>query len=108
VLAVGWRRYFESQVRLSVGLSVCLSICLSVDPSVCRSVRLSTASPRSPEPSIQTTADTRSLAQYWIIRGKFPASRGSILLVTFVAAGLILVSLVLVSTVDPTEFQPKT
>lgn len=35
-------------------------------------------------------------AQYWIIRGKFPASRGSIFLVTFVAAALIVVSLAVV------------
>ena len=35
-------------------------------------------------------------AQYWIIRGKFPASRGSVFLVTFVAAALIVVSLAVV------------
>lgn len=35
-------------------------------------------------------------SQYWIIRGKFPASRGSVFLVTFLTAALIVVSLVVV------------
>lgn len=35
-------------------------------------------------------------SQYWIVRGKFPASRGSVALVTFVAAALIVASLVVV------------
>jgi uncharacterized membrane protein YidH (DUF202 family) len=38
-------------------------------------------------------------SQYWIVRGKFPASRGSIALVTFVAAALIVASLVVVLVV---------
>ncbi len=42
--------------------------------------------------------------QYWIIRGKFPASRGSVILVTAVAGLLIVVSLVVVVSVAPTEF----
>ncbi|MCJ1379833.1 hypothetical protein MMC17_002936 [Xylographa soralifera] len=44
-------------------------------------------------------------SQYWIIRGKFPASRGSVCLITFVAAALIVTSLVVVVTVNPTQFQ---
>ena len=35
-------------------------------------------------------------AQYWIIRGKFPASRGSVFLVTAVAFALTVASLVVV------------
>lgn len=45
------------------------------------------------------------LSQYWIIRGKFPASRGSIFIITFVALALIITSLVVVMTVDPTVFE---
>ncbi|KAL8692127.1 MAG: hypothetical protein Q9218_002795 [Villophora microphyllina] len=44
-------------------------------------------------------------SQYWIIRGKFPASRGSIFLVTFIAAALIVASLVIVLIVSPTIFK---
>jgi len=44
-------------------------------------------------------------SQYWIIRGKFPASRGSVCLITFVAIALIVTSLVVVCTVNPTQFQ---
>ncbi|KAL1978057.1 hypothetical protein VTN31DRAFT_916 [Thermomyces dupontii] len=40
-------------------------------------------------------------AQYWIVRGKFPASRGSIALVTFVAASLIVTSLVVILAIAP-------
>ncbi|KAL8951261.1 MAG: hypothetical protein Q9222_002763 [Ikaeria aurantiellina] len=46
-------------------------------------------------------------SQYWIIRGKFPASRGSIFLVTFIAAALIVASLVIVCTVDPSVFEKR-
>ncbi|KAI4138528.1 MAG: hypothetical protein LQ341_004628 [Variospora aurantia] len=46
-------------------------------------------------------------SQYWIIRGKFPASRGSIILVTLIAAAIVIVSLVVVVTVDPTIFEKK-
>ncbi|KAL8906257.1 MAG: hypothetical protein Q9171_006344 [Xanthocarpia ochracea] len=46
-------------------------------------------------------------SQYWIIRGKFPASRGSIFLVTLIAAALIIASLVIVCTVDPTIFEKR-
>lgn len=44
-------------------------------------------------------------SQYWIIRGKFPASRGSIALVGLVAAALIVVSLIVVVVIDPTQYQ---
>ncbi|MCJ1376271.1 hypothetical protein MMC20_007513 [Loxospora ochrophaea] len=42
-------------------------------------------------------------SQYWIIRGKFPASRGSVFLIAFVAFALIVTSLVLVVTIDPSQ-----
>ena len=44
-------------------------------------------------------------AQHWIIRGKFPASRGSVALVALIAAALIVASLVVVLVVSPTIFQ---
>ena len=44
-------------------------------------------------------------SQHWIIRGKFPASRGSVALVTFIAAALIVASLVVVLVVAPTSFE---
>ena len=46
-------------------------------------------------------------AQHWIIRGKFPASRGSIFLVGFIAGALIVASLVVVLVVAPTSFEKK-
>ena len=46
-------------------------------------------------------------SQYWIIRGKFPASRGSVFLVTAVAAALIVTSLVVVVVVDPGVFEKR-
>ncbi|KAI9678062.1 MAG: hypothetical protein M1817_006006 [Caeruleum heppii] len=44
-------------------------------------------------------------SQHWIIRGKFPASRGSVFLIAVTAAGLIIGSLVVVLTVDPGAFE---
>ncbi|KAI9717621.1 MAG: hypothetical protein M1812_004566 [Candelaria pacifica] len=44
-------------------------------------------------------------SQHWIIRGKFPASRGSIMVVAFIAAALIVVSLVVVVAVSPSAFE---
>jgi uncharacterized membrane protein YidH (DUF202 family) len=44
-------------------------------------------------------------AQHYVIRGKFPASRGSILLVTLVAAALIICSLVVILSVAPRAFE---
>lgn len=46
-------------------------------------------------------------SQHWIIRGKFPASRGSIFIVAFVAAALIIASLVVVLVIAPTSFEKR-
>lgn len=40
-------------------------------------------------------------SQQWILRGKFPASRGTILLVSLVALALMVASLVVVVVVQP-------
>ncbi|KAL2869312.1 uncharacterized protein BJX67DRAFT_25561 [Aspergillus lucknowensis] len=40
-------------------------------------------------------------SQYWIIRGKFPASRGSIALIAFVAGGLIVAALAVIIAISP-------
>ncbi|KAJ4416508.1 hypothetical protein N0V82_006703 [Gnomoniopsis sp. IMI 355080] len=40
-------------------------------------------------------------AQQWIIKGKFPASRGTVILVSLVALGLMVISLVVVLLVQP-------
>ncbi|GIJ83687.1 hypothetical protein Asppvi_002517 [Aspergillus pseudoviridinutans] len=40
-------------------------------------------------------------SQYWIIRGKFPASRGSVALVAIVAASLIIASFVVILAISP-------
>ncbi|CAG8908065.1 unnamed protein product [Penicillium egyptiacum] len=40
-------------------------------------------------------------SQYWIIRGKFPASRGSVALTGFVAASLIIATLAVILAVSP-------
>lgn len=40
-------------------------------------------------------------SQYWIIRGKFPARRGSVALIAFVAAALIIAALVVILAVAP-------
>jgi len=40
-------------------------------------------------------------SQHWIIRGKFPASRGSVALIAFVSAALIIGSLVVVIAIAP-------
>lgn len=45
--------------------------------------------------------------QYWIIRGKFPASRGSVFLITLVAFMLIISSLVIVITIEPSVFEKR-
>jgi hypothetical protein len=44
-------------------------------------------------------------AQHYVIRGKFPASRGSILIVTTVSAALIICSLVVILSVAPKAFE---
>lgn len=40
-------------------------------------------------------------SQYWITRGKFPASRGSVALIAFCAGALIVGSLVIIIVVSP-------
>ncbi|KAE8154804.1 hypothetical protein BDV25DRAFT_147028 [Aspergillus avenaceus] len=40
-------------------------------------------------------------SQYWIIRGKFPASRGSVAIIAFVAAALIIAALVVILAISP-------
>ncbi|RAL17118.1 uncharacterized protein BO97DRAFT_382442 [Aspergillus homomorphus CBS 101889] len=40
-------------------------------------------------------------SQYWIIRGKFPASRGSVGLIAIVAASLIVATLVVILAISP-------
>lgn len=42
-------------------------------------------------------------AQHWVMKGKFPASRGTILIVSFVAFAVMAASLVVVIVVHPTE-----
>lgn len=44
-------------------------------------------------------------SQHYVIRGKFPASRGTIILVSFVACGLIVASLAVVLTVAPSAVE---
>ncbi|KPI43648.1 uncharacterized protein AB675_6710 [Cyphellophora attinorum] len=44
-------------------------------------------------------------SQHWIIRGKFPASRGSIFIVAFLAGALIVASLVVVLVIAPTAVE---
>jgi uncharacterized membrane protein YidH (DUF202 family) len=44
-------------------------------------------------------------AQHWIIRGKFPASRGSVALVGLITAALIVASLVVILVITPTGVQ---
>ncbi|EXJ54366.1 hypothetical protein A1O7_09705 [Cladophialophora yegresii CBS 114405] len=46
-------------------------------------------------------------SQYWIIRGKFPASRGSIFAVSFITGSLIIASLVVVLAIASTPVQSK-
>ena len=46
-------------------------------------------------------------SQHWIIRGQFPASRGSIALVGIVAGALIVSSLAVVLAVAPTSYEKK-
>jgi uncharacterized membrane protein YidH (DUF202 family) len=46
-------------------------------------------------------------SQHWIIRGKFPASRGSIALVAFVTFALMITSLVVVVVVEPGHYEKR-
>ena len=40
-------------------------------------------------------------SQYWVVRGKFPASRGSVALVAFFTCALMIASLVVILTIAP-------
>ena len=42
-------------------------------------------------------------SQKWVLRGKFPASRGTIILVSLVALAVIVASLVVVIVVHPSD-----
>jgi hypothetical protein len=44
-------------------------------------------------------------AQHYVIRGKFPASRGSILIVSVIAGALILSSLIVILVTAPSAFE---
>jgi uncharacterized membrane protein YidH (DUF202 family) len=46
-------------------------------------------------------------SQHWIIRGKFPASRGSIALVAFITFALMITSLVVVVVVEPGHYEKR-
>lgn len=46
-------------------------------------------------------------SQHYVIRGKFPASRGTIILVSAVATGLIVASLIVVVAVAPQAFEKR-
>lgn len=46
-------------------------------------------------------------SQHYVIRGKFPASRGSIFLVSLLTFALIVASLVVVLTVAPGAFERR-
>ena len=80
MLFIGWRRYFESQVR-----------------------------PRAPPVArgLCTAIADGATSQYWLSKGKFPASRGSIFLVTIVAGALIVASLVVVLSVSKQSGEPS-
>ena len=46
-------------------------------------------------------------SQHYVIRGKFPASRGSIMIVALIAAALIVASLVVILTIGRDAFEKK-
>lgn len=46
-------------------------------------------------------------SQHYVIRGKFPASRGTIIIVSAVATALIIASLVVVIAVAPEAFEKR-
>lgn len=114
VLAVGGRRYFESQVCHYFNLVPSNFLPPQTSPLPIPAAALSSP---NPQPALRVWAfgalaqseervpDKRP--QYWIIRGKFPASRGSIFLVTAVTVALIITSLVVVVTVDPSAFEKR-
>jgi uncharacterized membrane protein YidH (DUF202 family) len=46
-------------------------------------------------------------SQHWIIRGKFPASRGSVAAVAGIALALMITSLIVVLVVEPTAYEKR-
>jgi len=46
-------------------------------------------------------------SQHYVVRGKFPASRGSIVLVSLVTCALIVTSLIVVIVVAPSAFEKR-
>jgi len=46
-------------------------------------------------------------SQHWIIRGKFPASRGSISVVSAITFAVMITSLVIVIVVEPNAFEKR-
>ncbi|KAI1020587.1 hypothetical protein LB504_010122 [Fusarium proliferatum] len=44
-------------------------------------------------------------SQHWVMQGKFPASRGTIMIVAFVALAIMVVSLVVVIAIHPSEHE---
>ncbi|KAK2746488.1 hypothetical protein FQN57_003114 [Myotisia sp. PD_48] len=44
-------------------------------------------------------------SQYWVVRGKFPASRGSVALIAFITASLMVSSLVVILTIAPSGLE---
>ncbi|KAJ5727952.1 hypothetical protein N7493_005772 [Penicillium malachiteum] len=44
-------------------------------------------------------------SQYWIVRGKFPASRGSVALTAFIAGSLIIAALAVILAVSPNAYE---
>ncbi|KAK5053337.1 hypothetical protein LTR84_002311 [Exophiala bonariae] len=46
-------------------------------------------------------------SQHWIMKGKFPASRGSIFIVGFITGSLIIASLAVVLAIAPTSYEKK-
>ncbi|RBR18380.1 uncharacterized protein FIESC28_06153 [Fusarium coffeatum] len=44
-------------------------------------------------------------SQHWVIKGKFPASRGTIMIVAFVALAIMVASLIVVIAIHPSEHE---
>ncbi|KAF4446327.1 hypothetical protein F53441_10015 [Fusarium austroafricanum] len=44
-------------------------------------------------------------SQYWVMQGKFPASRGTIMIVSFVSLAIMVASLVVVIAIHPSEHE---
>ncbi|KAM0218797.1 hypothetical protein ACHAPA_001493 [Fusarium lateritium] len=44
-------------------------------------------------------------SQHWVIQGKFPASRGTIMIVAFVALAIMVISLIVIVAIHPSEHE---